>query len=77
MISIADSIENIVGKMRKSWLPAIIPFPYMFSKGFITRVIKSWDVFLQNPFNLDKSIILLIGEELTLYHTIMTLKNPG
>ena len=31
------------GKRRKCWLPAFSSFPIMFSKGFIPRVIKSWD----------------------------------
>ena len=31
------------GKRRKCWLPAFSPFPSMFSKGFLYRVVKSWD----------------------------------
>ena len=33
-------VENIV---RKCWLPAFSPFPTMFSKGFVIRVIKFGD----------------------------------
>ena len=33
-------VENIVGKRRKCWLPAFSPFPTMFSKGVVYRVIK-------------------------------------
>ena len=29
------------GKWRKCWLPAFSPFPTMFSKGFILRVVKT------------------------------------
>ena len=31
------------GKRRKCWLPAFYPFPTMFSKGFLYRVIKRQD----------------------------------
>ena len=31
------------GKRRKCWLPAFSPFPTMFSKGFLFRVVKSRD----------------------------------
>ena len=30
------------GKRRKCWLPAISPFPTMFSKAFVHRVVKDW-----------------------------------
>ena len=33
--------KNIVGKRRKCWLPAFSPFPTMFSKGFIFKVVES------------------------------------
>ena len=29
------------GKRRKCWLPAFSPFPTMFSKGFLLRVVYS------------------------------------
>ena len=32
-------VENIVGKGRKCWLPAVSPFPTMFSKGLLFKVI--------------------------------------
>ena len=41
---VPDTIENIVGKRRKCWLPAFSSFPSMFSKGFFFRVIKSRDI---------------------------------
>ena len=31
------------GKRRKCWLPAFSPFPTMFLKGFVVRVVKSRD----------------------------------
>ena len=31
------------GKRRKCWLPALSPFPTMYSKGFFFRVVESWD----------------------------------
>ena len=31
MISICDSVEDIVAKGKKCWLPAFSPFPLMFS----------------------------------------------
>ena len=45
-----QKIEICVGKGRKHcrkkkkcWLPAFSPFPTMFSKGLIPRVVKSRD----------------------------------
>ena len=32
-----------IGKRRKCWLPAFSPFPSMFSKGILIRVVKSRD----------------------------------
>ena len=36
------------GKRRKCWLPAFSPFPTMFSKGFLYRVIKTCDCVVKN-----------------------------
>ena len=36
-------VREHCGKRRKCWLPAFSPFPTMFSKGFIFRVVKSRD----------------------------------
>ena len=36
-------MENIVGKGENAGLPALSPFPKMFSKGFLPRVVKSRD----------------------------------
>ena len=38
-----DRFENIVVNGKKCWLPAFSPFPTMFSKGFLCRVIKNRD----------------------------------
>ena len=38
-----ERVENIVGKMRKCWLPAFSPFPTMFSEGYFFRVVKIRD----------------------------------
>ena len=38
-----ERVENIVGKGRNCWLPAFSPFPTVFSKGFLYRVIQSRD----------------------------------
>ena len=35
------------GKRRKCWLPAFSPFPTMFSKDFIYRVVKSRDCMVE------------------------------
>ena len=43
MVSVFDTIENIVGKGEKCWLPAFSPFPVMFLKGFFFGVVKSHD----------------------------------
>ena len=43
MIFVFDSVENIVGKRKKCWLPAFSSFPTMFSKAFFLRVVKSRD----------------------------------
>ena len=37
------SVENIVRKRRKYWLPAFSPFPTMFSKGFCSIIVKNQD----------------------------------
>ena len=41
--SALGSVENIVGKGQKCWLPAFSPFPTMFSKASLLRVIESRD----------------------------------
>ena len=41
MIFVFDRVENIGAKRRKCWLPAFSPFPSMFSKGLLLRVVKS------------------------------------
>ena len=33
----------MVRKGEKCWLPVFSPFPKMFSKGLLLRVVKSWD----------------------------------
>ena len=38
---VKGSVENIVEKRTKCWLPAFSPFPTMFSKNFFLKVIKS------------------------------------
>ena len=38
-----DRVGKHCGKRRKCWLPAFSPFPTMFLKGFVPRVIKSGD----------------------------------
>ena len=48
---VVRSLENIVVKGEKCWLPAFSPFPTMFLKGFFPRVIKSPDCVVElNPF---------------------------
>ena len=49
------------GKRRKCWLPAFSPFPTMFSKGYLFRVVKSHDCVVrselstkQQPLDLSK-----------------------
>ena len=36
------------GKRRKCWLPAFSPFPTMFSKGFLYRVVRSRDYVVES-----------------------------
>ena len=45
MISVFDKVRNIVGKGENAGYlqPAFSPFSTLFSKGFILRVIKTWD----------------------------------
>ena len=43
MIYVLDRVENIVGKRKKCWLPKFSYFPTMFSKAFLSKVVKSWD----------------------------------
>ena len=42
------------GKRRKCWLPAFSPFPTMFSKGVIVRVVKA-NIFFDFTFNLSSA----------------------
>ena len=42
-ISLLYRAENTLGKRRKCWEPAFSPFPTVFSKAFITRVVKRRD----------------------------------
>ena len=42
-VSPYDREENTVGKRIKCWLPALSPFPTVFSKVFFSRVVKSRD----------------------------------
>ena len=35
--------RKLCGKRRKCWLPAFSPFPTMFSKGYLFKVIESRD----------------------------------
>ena len=41
-------LENIVGKMRKCWLPAFSPFPTMFSKDFFFKVVESQGIYWES-----------------------------
>ena len=43
MIFVFDRIENIVGKGENAGFLAFSPFPTMFSKGFLFKVVKNWD----------------------------------
>ena len=36
--SVFERVENTVGNVRKYWLPALFPFPTLFSKAFV-RVV--------------------------------------
>ena len=42
-ISLLDRVENTEGKGKKCWLPAIFPFPSVFSTAFFFGVVKSQD----------------------------------
>ena len=41
---VSETVENIVGKRRKCWLPAFSPFPSMFLKALCLRVSKTYEV---------------------------------
>ena len=43
LISVFCKVENTVEKAENAGLPAFSPFPTMFSKGFLLRVVKSQD----------------------------------
>ena len=45
---VIDKQEKIVGKRRKYWLPAISPFPTMFSKDCFSIVIKTHDCLVKD-----------------------------
>ena len=48
-ISVLDSVENIVDKRRKCWLPAFSPSPTI---NFYQSSPKSWDCVVNgNPFS--------------------------
>ena len=58
---VLKTLENIVGKC---WLPACSPFPTIFSKGLIFKVVKSWDCGL-------------CGEELIFHNCMCFISNNG
>ena len=43
MISVFDRVEKTLWEKRKCWLPAISPFPTMFSRAFSFWVVESRD----------------------------------
>ena len=53
--------ENIAVKGENAGLTSISSFPKMFLNAFVFRVVKN---------------LGLCGEELTLYHTIRTFRDP-
>ena len=40
---VLGQVENNIGKGEKCWLPVFSPFPSMFSKAFISKVLESQD----------------------------------
>ena len=40
---VLEKVDKHCGKRRKCWLPAFSPFPAMFSKDFLFKVIISQD----------------------------------
>ena len=40
--------DSSYDRVKKCWLPALSPFPAMFSKGFFFRVIESWDCVIKS-----------------------------
>ena len=75
IICVPYRVENIVGKGENDDYQLSSPFPTMFSKGFIVRVLQSRDCVVQseatsnlsspNAFNLEQSKILSFGKELS------------
>ena len=59
MTSVSDSVENIVGKGKKCWLPAFSPFPTMFSRAFFFRVVKTQDCVVKSEFFSTQSRLLI------------------
>ena len=45
---VLDKTENIVGKEKNAGYQHFFLFPWMFSKGFFFRVVKSWDCFVNS-----------------------------
>ena len=50
-----NKVYKNCGKIRKCWLPVFCPFPTMFSKGQLFRVVKSHDCVVKSKI-LDKQI---------------------
>ena len=48
MIFVVDRIENIVGKGENAGYQHFLIFPQCFSKGFLPRVVKSWDYMIKS-----------------------------
>ena len=49
MISVSDRVENIVGKVRKCWLPAFSPFPTMFFKRLLSKGLCGYTISITCP----------------------------
>ena len=52
------------GKRRKCWLPASSPFPTMFSKGFLYRVVKSCDCVVKSYFKTQSCVLVAQSKKL-------------
>ena len=48
IISLFDSLENIVGKGENAGWQHFLPFPRMFLKALCFRVFKNWDCVVEN-----------------------------
>ena len=54
-------LKTLWGKGKNTGLPAFSPFPTMLSKGFLPRVIKSWDCVVKSElFIVNNKIFRLI-----------------